>query len=231
VWLASDAGVVEGLPVPCGGAYVGRVVGVRAGSPLPTAGGRVLADVGLVTARDDQVGARVAEGPAGVPVSMTVGGLDAGAGRRARARRDVRLAVHNPSDRELSGGFAVVHELFAEADPFGHLADGLRLGRVRKERSGRWTVEPELDYVDGLTHVVVLAKGEGGETEPPTSLLFEPGWVEAHPVGLGDPSPWREAAKLDVGAAHGVRVGAAVTAIGARFVGRIERVARAHRSS
>lgn len=220
VWLAEGTGVEVGMPVASGNAYVGRVTHVGAEE-----GGRVLAEVELVTSPRFHVGARVEEGPAGAPVTMTVGGVDAGSKRRGK-QRDVRLAIHNPSDRELHDGLAVVRELFPDAEPFSHLAEGLYLGRVTQPSPGRWTIVPELDYVDGLTHVVVLAEGEASDSLAPSSLLFQPGWVQASPLGAGDASAWREAGKLDKGQVHGVRAGAAVTAIGARMIGRVERASR-----
>jgi hypothetical protein len=221
--VLSDArGVVPGLPVVLGNAYVGRVaaLGVE-GSAGPEAEG--MAEVELVTARGFHVGARVQEGPGGSEVFMTVGGVESEPARDARGERTLRLAVHNPSDRELAGGIARVHELFAAPDEPVALADGFLLGAVLHDGE-RWTILPELDCLDGLSRVVVVA--------PPAALapldagervLLDEDWLKVAPLALGDPAPWREAVKLGAGRARGVRPGAAVCSVGARLVGRVTR--------
>ena len=231
VRLADLRGVVRGLPVASGDAYVGRVVEVPGGaeqSRRATVPGVVLVE--LVTARGFHVGARV-EREGAEPVLMTVGGLDDG-GRRGRGRTSsevLRLAVHHPSDRSLEAGLARVHELFSDAEPFSAVAGGLHLGRVRRAgEEGRLYLEPELDYEDGLFHVVVLAPRDPDLPDETARdpALFDANWLEVAPFNVGDPSPWRETAKIRAGRADGVRPGAAVTAIGARLLGRVVRAGR-----
>ncbi len=222
--IADPAGLVEGLPVACGDAYVGRLA--RVGERGPD--GRVAAEVELVTAAGFHVGAQVRGAADEEAVLMTVGGVDSDLRALRGRERHVQLAVHNPSDRELDGGLATVHELFAESEQHAELSEGFRLGRVQRAPDGRrWTFDPELDYVDGLFHVVVLAPpGSGAEAAGPDPVLLDPYWVPAEPLGPGNPSPWREGVKVTAGAARGVRPGAAVIAIGARLVGRVTRVSR-----
>ena len=231
VRLADLRGVREGMPVASGNAYVGRIVEVPPGadaSTRATVPGVVLVE--LVTARGFHVGARV-EREGDEAVLMTVGGLDDTRSRKSRRSRSgvLRLAVHHPSDRSLSEGLARVHELFADAERYSDLAEGLHLGQVRREgEDGRVFLEPDLDYQDGLFHVVVLAPAD---PDMPAEILRDPSlldsnWLQVSPLSVSDPSPWRETGKLRAGATDGVFEGAAVTSIGARLVGRIARVGR-----
>ena len=78
-------------------------------------------------------------------------------------------------------------------------------------------------YLDGLYQLVVLCPpapglGSGVPFEP---VLMDSNWLSARALGVGDPSPWRSTTKLSVGRLRGVRAGAAVTAIGARLIGRV----------
>ena len=86
-------------------------------------------------------------------------------------------------------------------------------------------VEPELDYLDGLFHVVVLAPKDATlpTDEPMPQALADQGWVRARPLSHGDPTSWRETLKLTRGLERGVTPGAAV-AFGARLIGRVTRV-------
>ena len=82
---------------------------------------------------------------------------------------------------------------------------------------------PELDYNNGLFHVVVLAPGEAGRREEGgerTGLANER-WLRTRALVLGDPSPWRRATKIPVGRRSGVERGAAVTGVGGRLLGRV----------
>ncbi len=218
IHLPDGRGVVIGLPVVFGDSYVGRVVRVFE----QRRDGTTEAEVELVTAGGFLVGARVADGPHGIPVYLTVGGVDADKGTLGAG---VRLAVHNPSDRELAGGLARVYELFSDAEPFAELAEGFRLGDVWGDPDGkRWTLLPEIDYQDGLSHVIVLAPDVPLEPLPArVPVLLDENWLAVRPLNLADPSPWREAAKLPVGTSHGVMPGAAVTSAGARLIGRVTR--------
>jgi len=202
-------GLERDLPVVHGDVFVGRVqrVGPAVGLDL----GEI--EIQLVTSPDCHVGARAADGETGAEVDMVVGGLD----------EPRRLAVHSPSDRGFSGGLARVHARLPGVDPHLALAEGYRLGLVRRGLDpGHWSLEAELDYRDGLFHLVVLAQPDGSlpSDEPMPQALADHGWRRADPLSHGDPSPWRDAARVAVGTAHGARTGAAV-AFGARLVGRL----------
>jgi len=219
VRLRDARGLVPGLPVACGDSYVGRLVEVAADA----GDGRGSGVVELVTGL--RVGGRVAAPPGsgGSDVLLTVGGV-VPRPRRAGPGGEILLAVHNPSDRPPEGGLARVWELFDDAEPFRELAAGLVLGRIRgADAAGSWAIVPELDYVDGLFQVVVLAPLERGlgSAVPFEPVLMDSRWVSARPLGVGDPSPWRSTTKIDVGSRRGVRAGAAVTSIGARLIGRV----------
>lgn len=216
--LRDARGVEPDMPVVNGDAYVGRVLAVEPG-PDPAAGGEALVE--LVTARSFHVGARVVDEKSGLVVDMTVGGLD----DRTTGPGRVALAVHNPSDRALDAGVAYVHERLGDVDRFASLSAGYRLGELRRRGSeDRWVVAPELDFLDGLFHVVVLgpADPELPSDEPLPQALADTGWVRARPLSHGDPAAWRESLKLAAGSTQGVAPGAAV-AFGARLVGRVTR--------
>ena len=209
-------GILPGFPVASGDAYVGRVSEVYAG-------GRV--EVDLVTGSDFHVGAAVIT-PEGNEVRMTVGGVRKLPRQRGGGALDIQLVIHQPSDRELEFGLARVDELFDDAEPFGWLSEGLRLGEVRRDQqSDTWSILPELDYLDGLYQVVILAPPDPahGVTPPVEPVVYDGQWLAARPLGVGDPSPWRSSRKIAAGRSHGVRAGAAVSAIGARLVGRVQR--------
>ncbi|MEM7305989.1 MAG: hypothetical protein AAF682_04930 [Planctomycetota bacterium] len=215
--LRDARGIEPGLPVVNGPVFVGRIQKLE---PQADPAGGGFAEVELVTSRRFHVGARVSDETLGVEVDMTVGGLDVGPRGASRAR--IALAVQNPSDRALTSGTAVVHERLREMDPYASLAEGYLLGSVRREGEEHWNIEPELDYLDGLFHVVVLATPDPGlpSDEPLPQALTDSGWRKARPLSHGDPSPWRETVSVAVGTTHGVQPGAAL-AFGARFVGRI----------
>ena len=216
-------GLAPGMPVACGDAYVGRVLEVL---PDPHAPGGVVT-VEIVTAASFHVGARVTGVETGQDVLMTVGGLDVTAGRRRGPDTDVRLAVHNPSDRELAGGTARVHERFAEAERYSALAEGLHLGRVVRDAKGaKWSIEPELDYKDGLFWVMILAPPDPTlpSHEPVAEDFFDPSWVRTSPLAVGDAGRRRDAVRVSGGRDEGIAEGAAVAALGRRLVGRVSRV-------
>lgn len=205
-------GLVPDLPVVHGEIFVGRVQRVGPQPGLPAG----LIEIKLVTSPQCHIGARAVEAGTGAEVDMVVGGLDAPG----------RLAVHTPSDRGFSGGMALVHARLAGVDPFLAYAEGFRLGVVRRAPDEeRWSLEAELDYRDGLFHLVVLAAPDASLTsdEPMPQALADQGWRRARPLSHGDPSPWREAARVALGTAHGARSGAAL-AFGARLVGRLDDV-------
>src|SRR5262245_4480547 len=234
VTLRQADGVTRGAPVVCGDAFVGRVVEHAPGSRR--------ARVQLVTEGTFRVGAEVlgetreaasgeadaAAVAAGDPVYLTVGGL-----RAPRRRSDllaVRLAVHQPSSSALEGGLARVHELFADADDSAALAEGFRLGEVRREgERGQFWIEPELDYLDGLVQLAIVVPAAEAESPPapPAPVLADGRWLATHALTFGDPSPWRSTLKVPLGRGAGVVEGAAVTGAGARLVGRVSRAGNA----
>ncbi len=237
VRLRDARGVELGYPVACGNAYAGRIVDFEGPGALD-AGASDVAIVQLVTAKDFHVGAIVEE-PERVQrapidpafgtrtdtsaVLMTVGGV-VRKKRRLAASAEIRLAVHNPSDRTLASGLVRVHELFPEDERGGGLSAGLHLGRVHKDDDGFW-ITPELDYKDGLFQVVVLCPPDAayGSAVPFDTALRDSNWVRTRPLSLGDANPARSACKIRVGTRHGVYTGAAVTSVGAHLVGRVVR--------
>ncbi len=210
---ASAVGLTRGAPVVCGDVYVGRVVEVR---PGPETRVRVQ----LVTAKDFRIGAEVRGED---PLYLVVGGVRAP--RRGSEARVVRLAVHQPSAAGLAG-LVRVHELFPEGEDSGGLAEGFRLGELRRagEREPAW-VEPELDYLDGLFQLAILVSEEAADplgVRGPGAL--EDGrWLGTRALTSGDPSPWRSTLKIPLGRAQGLSAGAAVTGAGARLLGRVIR--------
>jgi len=222
-WLALPSldGVQLGAPVVCGDAYVGRVVELRPAR----ADERAHARVELVTGAEFRVGAEVRRGEE--RVFLTVGGL---AARRAGELRAIRLAAHQPSDPGLSEGVARVHELFPDAQPCSHLAEGFRLGTLRREHArGSLWLEPELDFLDGLYQVAVVVEGTSGvgAASPFEPALEDGGWLATRASTALEPAAWRRTLRLPHGRSSGVAPGAAVTGFGARLIGRIDRVEQA----
>ncbi|HED66205.1 MAG TPA: hypothetical protein ENJ09_11695 [Planctomycetes bacterium] len=226
--LHDPRGVRPGMPVAFGNAYVGRIERLARRGESPD-----LAVVTLVTAASLRVGAIIEEperegegaGAEGEPVRLSVGGVRTGPREHGTGRASVRgLAVFYPSDRAVRGGLVRVRELFADASRYPELSEGLRLGRYR-EVDGHAYVEPEIDYKDGLFHVVVLAPREDGleEASAFAAVLFDSNWVRARPINVGDPHPERRTRKVRAGRRLGVEQGAAVTSIGAHLVGRVSR--------
>lgn len=216
-WVAfpGPAEVALGTPVVCGDVFVGRVVELRPGA-------RPAARVQLITHGHARVGAEVAAGADSEgPTFLTVGGLRV---PRSRAEpRAVRLAAHQPSSVRLEGKLARVHELFADADETAALADGFRLGTVRRAgaRNDFW-VEPELDYLDGLFHLALVVAPEDAPARAPVPAALDDGrWLATRALAPRDASPWRSTLKLPLGRADDLRPGAAVTSVGARLVGRL----------
>ena len=231
VRLPSIRGIVRGLPVVSGDAYVGRVLSVVAdAAPDPDGAdarsGWGTAVVELVTAGGFHVGASIAGvGAGGAPVYCTVGGLHVSSGTSARNEDARHLELHNPSDRKLIGGVARVDELFDDDETFAELSRGFVLGDVERIEDGGWRVVPQLDYEDGLVQVVILLPADAFEGVPLSpELQSDARWLVARPLVAAVPTPWRSAAVVDRGSLAGVRVGAAVTAVGQRLVGRIDDV-------
>ena len=224
-------GLEPGLPVVHRDAYVGRVAEVdRAEGTLR---------VELITGRDTFVGARLLpptvlreRGLADLEdsVDLVVGGVAVEARRRGGSDgARTLLAAHNPGrDRGAFGegelrGAVVVHELLPELDPHARLAEGFRLGTlVPGVGEEDWRVEPLLDYLHGLFHVVVLSPRDEATVEPsaPPHPLEENAWIRARAYTPGDPAPWRSSVGCDRGRRDGVAVGAAVVR-GSRLLGRV----------
>jgi len=220
VHLPDGRGVDVGMPVAFGNAYLGRVVSLDPKG----AGNSMGAQVELVTARGFFVGGRLDQPGPWDGALMTVGGIDP---ENRAGRSSIRLAVHNPSDRSVETGLVRVHELFPDVDPYPRLAEGYRLGTVKRGRDRLWAIDPEVDFLDGLFHVVVIAPLDPhlGSTEPSPHVLRDNHWTLARPLSSGDPNPRRRTGLVSVGEAHGVGQGAAVT-FGARLLGRVGRVSR-----
>ncbi|MAB78140.1 MAG: hypothetical protein CMJ89_02195 [Planctomycetes bacterium] len=216
IHLRDGRGVRRGLPVACGNAYVGRVIDVRHRGSAAVAE----AVVELVTASAFHVGGRIARDGDDGAVFLIVGGL-------ANESRDtVKLAVQHPSDRTVASGEVRVFERFEEAEKFSDLAEGLVLGQLERDsESGSFCVLPQLDYLDGLFHVVVLAPLESRPEEDPTARrgLADERWLQKRALVLGDPSPWRSSTKIGAGRLAGIFPGAAVTGVGGRLLGRVSR--------
>jgi hypothetical protein len=184
-------------------------------------GARTLVRVQLVTAASFRVGAEVRGED---PVYLTVGGVRVqGRGPRTRV---VRLAAHQPSSSEVSGGLVGVHNHFADADDSAGLAEGFRLGELRREgeRDPPW-VEPELDYLDGLFQLAIVVSESAADPlgARATHALEDGLWLRTRALTYGDPAPWRSTLKVPLGKEQGLRAGAAVTGAGARLVGRVIR--------
>lgn len=239
VRLTDVTGVVPGLPVVSGNAYVGRVVQVVADG-VELAGGVEwgTATVELVTAAGFHVGAAVERaGADGRDVFCTVGGLHVTPVEQdllplepgALLRRDDsgahHLLLHNPSDRKLERGLARVHELFDDAETFADLSRGFVLGDVQRVQDGSWRIRPRVDYADGLFQVVVLVpERSGARSSLRPELVSDARWKVVRPLVAAVSSPWREAAVVNAGSLSGLQVGAAVTALGQRLVGRVSSV-------
>lgn len=213
------AGLEVGMPAVVRDAYAGRI------AEVDRRRGEVRVD--LVTGRDTLVGAIVlaeADRPA---ARVVVGGVATEGRRPAGGEPRTWLAAHHPSRMDLTGGRLRVEELLPALEPHGDLARGFDLGElVRGESDGDWRVEPELDFLHGLSHVVLLAPGGGAErlAQAPPHPLEEPLWARARLRTAGDPSPWRQTRQLDRGRGAGLVTGAAVVS-GARLQGRIGSVA------
>jgi hypothetical protein len=233
-WLAVPElrGIALGAPVVCGDAYVGRVVELAPPAASARTGAHIR--VQLVTAESFRVGAEVRGTE---PIYLTAGGVRVTP--RGRAARSLRLAAHQPSSDAsdapdaLRGGIARVHELFADADASAILAEGFRLGALRRDgERDPWWIEPELDYLDGLFLLAVVVPprsddASGGAVAAAPSALADGGWLATRALTHGDPAPWRSTLKLPLGRADGLRAGAAVTGTGARLLGRVLRAGRA----
>src|SRR6185436_6359962 len=104
-------------------------------------------------------------------------------------------------------------------------AEGFHLGELHKDDvHSSWSVEPELDLLDGLFQVAVVSAEGEGEARASAPALQDGNWLATSALTGGDPSSWRSTLKVALGRADGVRAGAAVTGVGARLLGRVARV-------
>lgn len=233
-WRGDDLAV--GMPVVWRDHFLGRVESVEAGI-----GERSVLRVRLITGPEERVGAMLLPpgdahggGPLGYePVDLVVGGIDVEDPEEVDGLRRVRLTAHHPErwnapwrDEGLSGE-VVVRELLPELDPYHSLVNGYRLGTLADMDEGSaLLVDTEVDYLDGLYHVAVLAPARSGGTVQaelavePAHPLSESRWLRVRAVTPGDPSAWRRSLQLNRGVESGVRPGAAVIS-GAYLVGRI----------
>ncbi len=212
--FAVDAGVGPGSPVVSGDAYVGRVIELDPQRP-----GECIAE--LVTAKDFRVSAVVADAPG--PARLVVGGV---LGKRRKDERELHLAVQFPSNRAVTSGVVRVLE---EAGPgTARLADGFLLGELLEVdvRGARLLgIRSPLDYAFGLAHLTILVPPERGTAGPvlPIDPYEADSWLDARVILAGEPSPLRETRRLALTTASRLLPGAALS-MGARFVGRLERV-------
>jgi len=211
---ALDAGVVAGSPITSGDAYVGRVVELDPFRP-----GECTAE--LVTAKDFRVSAIVESG--GKKGSFVVGGL---LGKAQKHERELHLAVQFPSDRSIQSGVARVSEDANARE--ARLADGFVLGKlvvVDMHGTRLLGLRAPLDYPLGLAHLAILVAPERGTAGPvlPIDPFEAASWMDARVILAGDPSALRDTRRLALTTASKIAPGAAL-AVGARFVGRMERV-------
>lgn len=218
-----DAGVGAGMPVVCGDVFVGRVAELDPRHP-----GECLAD--LVTLRNFRVGAVVEQelGATSAPARFIVGGiLEDTRGKHPT----LHLAAQFPSDHAVRAGDLRVSE--EASSPDERLADGFRLGRLEpvelrgfgSTRLDPLGVRPLIDYESGLNALAIVCPPQMSTAGPVLAVdPFDPAaWIDARILLAGDVSPLRATRKLALGSSSGVRAGSAV-AIGARFVGRVDRV-------
>lgn len=209
MWVDLDSrlgtlGIPIGAPVVVGEAYLGRV------AALDEPQHRVLVD--LVTGRSFFVGGVHSDGQ----LRLTVGGLHG-------ASTPPRLAVHNPSERRFRPGVIRVLEPELLSDAVVHLADGYVLGELALESEGAWSVQPVVNFKNGLFQVTVLVpKDSPRPPDPdPIATLADRQWRATLPATAGDTVHGRRALRIDLGAAQGVAPGAAVIAV-TRLVGRVD---------
>lgn len=248
VRVTDPAPIEAGQPVVSGDAYVGTVERV-ATSRAPAARASLLERIGrrlglvgppvapepdivvvrLVTDPEARVGGRVEEDGERPVCRLVVGGL---APRPDR----VWLAVHNPESRATRSGLVRVHEPLDVVESYDRLAEGFVLGELAVERlrpRGEVVerdvlgVVPRVDFESGLNQVLVLTDDPFGSGAPSLEsdvvpVLEAKGWTPARATSIGDASPWRRTARIDLGRGAGVRAGAAVVD-GVRLVGRVAR--------
>jgi hypothetical protein len=206
-----DAEVTAGLPVVCGEAYVGRVTALDPDHPGV---GLVM----LVTDKVFRVGAVV--GPDDTGVRLVVGGLIAKALRAKGA--PLELAAQFPDRSEPPNGLVRVLE-GTSGDPAP--ADGFLLGTllVRRLRGFRvLAVRPVLDFEHGLDHLAIVCPLRTASAPLALDPFDDASWIDVRCLLAGNASPLRRTRTITAGTRERLRPGAAL-AIGARFIGRIER--------
>jgi cell shape-determining protein MreC len=211
---ALDSGVTAGSPIVNGDVFVGRVIELDPGKP-----GECLAE--LVTAKDFRVSC-VVEGSNPI-ARFVVGGV---LGKARKEAAGLHLAVQYPSDRAVVTGLVRVLEEVGSRE--ARLADGFllgALGSVDVDGTQLFGISAPLDFEFGLAHLAILVPPERGTAGPvlPIDPFEASSWIDARVILAGDPTPMRDTRRLALTTSSGVGPGAAL-AIGARFVGRLERV-------
>lgn len=213
------SGLEPGLPVVAGDAFVGRIAEIE-----PPPSNRVIVE--LVTAKTFTVGALLEPlaGAQAEPIRLVAGGVVTA--RRRAARRELAIAVHNPSRSRLHRSLVRVDESFAVLERFAEQARGFELGTLEERDDGEWAIRPRLDYAAGLFQVAIVCPPESARPDAgePEDILFDGHWREARVLSRGEPSLARTGLKLGVGEWQGARTGSAVVA-GVRLVGLVARVA------
>jgi hypothetical protein len=207
-------GIVVGLPVASADHYLGRIVAIDTELHEVTAR--------LVTGLS--VGARlvplVPDGSE--PVRFVVGGVVLGALPIGGGEAPVRLVAHHPSrPDDALAGHLVVDEYLADLDPFHALARGFVLGDLERGASeNEWHVVPRVDFLHGVSQVVVVCPPSAPAPTPPPHPIVDDHWRLAWIDTPGDPAPWRASLVCRVADGERVPIGAAVVR-DARLVGRV----------
>jgi hypothetical protein len=108
------------------------------------------------------------------------------------------------------------------------LADGFLLGQlgwVDVHGTKLFGIRAPLDFAYGLAHLAILVPPEHGTAGPvlPIDPFDGACWIESRVLLAGDASATRDTRRLALTSSSGIAPGAAL-GIGARFVGRLERV-------
>lgn len=226
-------------PTPDRPGFLDRMLRRLGLSRPPASPPKDIIEVALITGADERVGALIPRDQDDRRCRLVVGGLS--------PRRDrVWLAAHNPESRATVSGNVLVKEPFGRVNGFDSLAEGFALGELKVEpylpegdtvTRDVLGVEPPLDFEAGLNQVLVLtdtqdvaavrARGVLPSDRAGAGALAVPvrqsqRWLPVRLFGVGDTSPWRSSARLDLGRRSGLVRGAAVVD-GVRLVGRVAR--------
>ncbi len=226
VWRIGLAQI--GQPVTTGDHFVGLVSRVE--ERRGERGSFEDVTVQLITASQSRIGASVfVEGEWERDSAFVVGGLLAPDDFELGKARQV-LAVHHPSNRLLDKGSVLVSEVKGGGRDQAWLANGFRLGSLKRAPEPEETtrmdllgVVPEVDFESGLYQVLI-------HTGVPPEQAFNDGpedrqrgtWIPIERSSMADAAPWREGSKLMSGSLAGVQKNAAV-ASGVRLIGRVIR--------